>query len=217
MRIRKKHWIQDELDNSEYYLLDCKKNKGNWHKIFGNENPIYIEIGCGKGQFATKNAIQNENINFIAIEKDEQIVGHAVKKAKELVDGNEKLKNIIFMTADANELSEYFEVGEINRVYLNFSDPWRERKKWEKRRLTHRGFLETYKKLLNGSGAVFFKTDNKALFEFSLNEFAFCDLKMKNISLDLHKSDFEGNIMTEYEEKFSNQGMPIYRVEGWIR
>ncbi len=217
MRIRKKHWVQEELDNSKFYILDNKKYKSKWHEYFGNDNPIYIEIGCGKGRFATQNAVQNKDINFVAIEKDEQIVGYAVRKARELAEEGNDLKNIAFITGDAKELKEYFEIGEIGRVYLNFSDPWRERKKWEKRRLTHRGFIESYKELLNGKGGIFFKTDNKALYEFSLNEFAHCDLKMKNITLDLHNSDFEGNIMTEYEEKFSSQGMPIYRVEGHIR
>ncbi len=216
MRIRKKHWVQGELDSSRFYIKDNKKYKNKWNEYFGNDNPIYIEIGCGKGRFATESAIQNKDINFIAIEKDEQIVGYGLKRTNKLVEEGNELKNIVFITGDAKELKEYFGVGEISRVYLNFSDPWRERKKWEKRRLTHRNFIETYKELLNGKGAIFFKTDNKALYEFTLNEFAYCNLKMKNITLDLHKSSFEGNIMTEYEEKFSSQGMPIYRVEGHI-
>ncbi len=216
MRIRKKHWINDELNNSKLNVKDNKQYKSKWSEYFGNDNPIYIEIGCGKGRFTTENAIQNKDINFIAIEKDEQILGYAVRRARELEEKGFSLKNVAFITGDAKLLEEYFDIGEISRIYLNFSDPWRERKKWEKRRLTHRGFIEIYKKLLNGKGDIHFKTDNKALYEFSLNEFAHCNLKMKNITLDLHNSDFEGNIMTEYEEKFSSQGMPIYRVEGHI-
>ncbi len=217
MRIRKKHWIEDELNNSNVYVKNNEQYKDNWNKYFNNDNPIYIEIGCGKGNFITQNAIQNKNINYIAIEKDEQIVGYAVRKTRELREKGYELNNVAFLTGDAKNLEQYFGIGEISTIFLNFSDPWRERKKWEKRRLTHRGFIDIYKKLLNGKGAIYFKTDNKALFEFSLNEFAHCDLIMKNITLDLHKSDFEGNIMTEYEQKFSSQGMPIYRVEGHIR
>ncbi len=217
MRIRKKPWVQGELDISEFYIRDNKQYKDNWREYFGNDNPVHIEIGCGKGRFSTQLALRNPNINYVAIEKDEQIVGYAVREARILREEGNELKNIAYLTGDAKELKEYFGIGEIKRVYLNFSDPWRERKKWEKRRLTHRGFIETYKELLNGEGSIFFKTDNRALFEFSLNEFAHCDLKMKNITLDLHNSDYEGNIMTEYEEKFSSKGMPIYRVEGYIR
>lgn len=212
MRIRRKPWITQRLENSTIYLKDAKQFKGRWSEYFGNDNEIHIEIGCGKGQFIKGNAIANKNINYIGIEKDAQIIAYAIKKLE-----TENIKNVGLFTGDAKEILEYFTEGEISRVYLNFSDPWRERKKWEKRRLTYRTFIESYKVLLAGKGEIFFKTDNKPLYEFTLNEFAFCDLKMKNITFDLHNSNFVGNIVTEYEEKFSSKGMPIYRVEGHIK
>ena len=119
------------------------------------------------------------------------------------------------MVIDVKDLTSYFEVGEIKRIYINFCDPWHRKRKWAKRRLTHRNFLSLYESLFGKSGEIFFKTDNRHLFEFSLNEFADKGWRLKNISLDLLNSDYEGNIMTEYEEKFSSEGFPIYRLEGY--
>ncbi len=217
MRARNKKWVDGELESNENLEREAKENKGKWREIFENDNDIHLEIGCGKGDFVIGMSQQNPNINYVAMEKEPQVIAKAVRKLRELeeIDGIER--NILFVLGDANELLEYFEVGEIKGVYLNFSDPWRNRKKWNKRRLTHRGFLQKYLTLLDGQGAVIQKTDNRDLFEFSLNEFCFMDFKLKNISLDLHNSEFEGNVVTEYEEKFSSQGMPIYRVEAYVR
>ncbi len=123
--------------------------------------------------------------------------------------------NLVFIVGDANEILQYFNVSEIERLYLNFSDPWRDRKKWHKRRLTHRNFLKSYENILKTNGDIHFKTDNKELFNFSLNEFSSELWQLSNISLDLHKTEFHEkyNIMTEYEERFSSKGLPIYRCE----
>ena len=182
--------------------------KGEMKAVFGNENPIHMEIGCGKGGFITQLAYQNPNINYIAIEKNGDVLVLAMEKAKNL-----GLENVRFIYGDATFLNDIVAPGEINRLYINFCDPWH-KSGHAKRRLTHRNYLELYKTLLEPtSGEVFFKTDNRKLFEFSLNECADLGLKMRNITLDLHNSGYEGNIMTEYEKLFSEQGMPIYRLE----
>jgi tRNA (guanine-N7-)-methyltransferase len=165
-----------------------------------------VEIGCGKGGFLTKNAQAYPEINFIGIERQQSVIALAARKT------DEELANLALIWENAANLSDLFEVGEFQRLYLNFSDPW-PKKRMFKRRLTYRGFLESYREIMGSHGEVFFKTDNRNLFEFSLNEFCADNWKLSNISLDLHHSDYEGNIMTEYEEKFSEQGMPIYRLE----
>lgn len=208
MRMRKKKNRDKRMENcAEYQIKEPENQKGRWHEIFGNSNPIHIEIGCGKGRFITQLAIQNPDINYIAVEKVEDVLVMAMEKAAEA-----EIKNLLFIDMDANKIEEIFEKGEIERIYLNFSDPWKKNKQ-AKRRLTHKNFLDKYKNVLNVGDWIFFKTDNKALFEFSLNSFADNDFKMRNITLDLHNSKFEGNIMTEYEQRFFEQGMPIYRVE----
>lgn len=210
MRIRKKAWTEEEIKNNMHIIQNPKEFKGRWYEYFGNTNPVFIEIGCGKGRFIFQNAVLYPEVNFIGIERQSTIMAIAARK----IQGD--LKNIALINGDAEGLEEFFKKGEVKRIYLNFSDPW-PKKKWYKRRLTYRGFLQKYKELFEDYGEVFFKTDNSGLFEFSLNEFCADDWKLSNISLDLHKSDFEGNIMTEYEEKFSSQGMPIYRLEARIK
>ena len=206
MRTRRKPWAEEELNTNPHVIREPLSMKGKWKEYFKNDNPVYVEIGCGKGGFITENAKRYKDVNFVGIERQTTVAGIAARK----IDENEE--NIASIGGYAEKLSDIFEVGEISRIYLNFSDPW-PKKGWSKRRLTHRNFLESYKDVLGESGEVFFKTDNRGLFEFSLNEFCADDWKLSNISLDLHNSDFEGNIMTEYEEKFSSKGMPIYRLE----
>lgn len=206
MRTRRKPWAEEELNTNPHVIREPLSMKGKWKEYFKNDNPVYVEIGCGKGGFITENAKRYKDVNFVGIERQITVAGIAARK----IDENEE--NIAIICGYAEKLSDIFEVGEISRIYLNFSDPW-PKKRWAKRRLTHRNFLESYKDVLGESGEVFFKTDNRGLFEFSLNEFCADDWKLSNISLDLHNSDFEGNIMTEYEEKFSSKGMPIYRLE----
>lgn len=206
MRIRKKPLAEQELSQNSHVMQQAEQWKGRWAEYFGNDNPIYVEIGCGKGGFIRQNAKTFPNINFIGIERNLSVVAVAARRTQE------KMPNLALVWDEAKKLSDFFAVGEFQRLYLNFSDPW-PKKRLYKRRLTYRGYLQSYREVFGEKGEIFFKTDNRGLFEFSLNEFCADHWQLSNISLDLHNSDFEGNIMTEYEEKFSAQGMPIYRLE----
>lgn len=215
MRMRKKKNCVVRMDRCDtIWIKDPETHAGHWSEVFGNNNPIHIEIGCGKGNFVVGMAKQNPDINYIAIERVEDVIVIAMEKAMEA-----QTSNVRFVSLDANALETFFDVHEVERIYLNFSDPW-PKKKQAKRRLTHKNFLDKYKQLLENGKYICFKTDNRALFDFSLNSFAEENFKLSNISLDLHGSDFEGNVMTEYEKKFSDAGMPIYRLEatylGWV-
>lgn len=181
--------------------------RGKWSQFFENDNPIHIELGTGRGKFITTLAAENPNINYIALEVKEEVLVRAVEKADK-----QKLDNIAFIWGNVEFLEIYFNDSELSRIYINFCDPW-PKKRCAKRRLTHRNFLELYRKKLKDEGDINFKTDNKGLFEFSLNEFPENDWALKNVTLDLVESDFKGNVTTEYEEKFMNLGMPIYRLE----
>ncbi|MBQ8637023.1 MAG: tRNA (guanosine(46)-N7)-methyltransferase TrmB [Clostridia bacterium] len=209
MRMRKKKNFDQRLERVSQRLIDTPNEfKGRWSEVFGNDNPIYIEIGSGKGRFISEMARLYPEVNFIAIDVIPDVILMGLEKT-----AAGEYSNLRFIIADAATLSECFSEGEIARIYLNFSDPWK-KKKQAKRRLTHSNFLNVYKRFLIKGGSVCFKTDNRGLFEFSLNSIsADRDFQMSNISLDLHNSDFEGNVMTEYEQKFSEQGMPIYRLE----
>lgn len=214
MRMRKKKNLDARLERcSDYIVGNPSEWKGKWNELFGNGNPIHIEIGCGKGSFITGMAAKYPKINFIAIEKVADVLVMAAEKAMDA-----GLKNVFFTDMDAEKIEEIFTKGEIKRIYLNFSDPWK-KKKQAKRRLTHKNFLNRYKNVLCEGDYIYFKTDNRALFEFSLNSFAEENYKLENISFDLHNSDYKENIVTEYEKRFSEAGMPIYRVEavylGW--
>lgn len=214
MRVRKKKNCAARMERcASIRITEPERYKGRWHELFGNDNPIHIEIGCGKGSFVCGMAEQNPDISFIAIEKVEDVIVMAMEKAM-----GAELKNVRFMDMDAERIDEFFEKGEISRIYLNFSDPWKKNKQ-AKRRLTHKNFLDRYKKVLNNGDYIWFKTDNKQLFEFSLNSFAAENFKLENITLDLHNSKFEGNVVTEYEQRFLDLGQPIYRLEavylGW--
>ncbi len=210
MRNKKNRGVRMERCES-IWIKEPQSAKGKWSELFGNNNPIHIEIGCGKGGFVTGMAKQNPNINYVAIERYENVLVLAMERVQ-----REELTNVLFIDGDAMLLEEYFTPSEFSRIYINFCDPW-PKKKTAKRRLTHTNFLNIYKKLLPENCGIFFKTDNRSLFEFSLNSFADNDFKMHNITLDLHNSDFEGNVMTEYEKKFSDEGMPIYRLEAFPR
>lgn len=208
MRIRNKPWASDFIaQNPQYIIPNPEELKGNWHKFFGNENPIHIEVGTGKGSFITGMAKANPHINYIGIELFESVIVTALERVVELGAPNVKLLQV-----NAADLQNYFAPSEIGQVYLNFSDPW-PKKRHEKRRLTYKSFLDIYKEILIDNGEIHFKTDNRSLFEYSLLSFNEYGLKLNYISLDLHNSDFEGNIMTEYEKKFSEMGQPIYRCE----
>ena len=208
MRLRNKPWAEDRLNEyPQYVIQQPETQKGKWHEIFGNDNPIYIEVGTGKGRFITEMAKAHPGVNFIGIEVYRSVIVSALDL---LIEAD--LPNLRLLNVDAARLREYFEKGEVNRVYLNFSDPW-PKSRHAKRRLTYKTFLEEYEGILPEHGEIHFKTDNQGLFESSLKSISEYGMLLKFVSLDLHNSDFEGNIMTEYEEKFSSKGNRIYRLE----
>ena len=208
MRQRYKPWAKDKLLANPYYCIqEPATKKGSWNEVFGNNNPIHIEVGTGKGQFINGMAAQNPNINYIGIELAERVIVTALDR---LLDS--QLPNVKLLNVNALELPNIFEKGEVSRVYLNFSDPW-PKKRHEKRRLTYKTFLDLYKGILPENGEIHFKTDNRGLFEYSLVSFSHYGMTLNEVSLDLHNSEMEGNIMTEYEQKFSAKGNPIYRCE----
>lgn len=211
MRLRHVKNANERLaQNERDFVANPALYKGKWNTVFGNDNPIHIEIGMGKGQFLTKLAELNPNINYIGIEKFTSVLLRASEKLETL-----DLTNVRIINVDALMLNEYFAEGEIAQIYLNFSDPW-PKNAHAKRRLTSNRFLPVYQNILKKDGEIHFKTDNRLLFEFSLESMNEYGMKLQNISLDLHHSDYEGNIMTEYEERFSQFG-PIYRLEAKFR
>lgn len=212
MRMRKKKNCGARMERcSQIWIKEPENYKGKWHELFGNNNPIHIEIGCGKGSFIRGMAQMYPDVNFVAVEKVEDVIVMAMEKAVEA-----ELTNVLFTDMDAERIEDFFEYGEAERIYLNFSDPWKKNKQ-AKRRLTHKNFLDRYKKILEPGKEIWFKTDNKPLFEFSLNSFCEEDFKLSNITLDLHNSGFEGNVMTEYETRFVELGQPIYRLQAKVR
>lgn len=208
MRLRNKPWAKDKLQQYSNYVIQEPENfRGNWGKVFDEDQPLHIEIGTGKGQFITGMAKANPHINYIGIEMQESVIVSALDRLIEA-----ELPNCRLMNVNGAELAKYFESGDVSRIYLNFSDPW-PKTRHEKRRLTFKSFLEVYEAILVKNGEIHFKTDNQGLFEYSLVSFSHYGMKLNHVSLDLHNSDFEGNVMTEYEEKFSSRGSRIYRSE----
>lgn len=208
MRVRKRPGAKEMIVNHPQFVVAEPKNwKGRWHERFANENPLHIEIGMGKGQFITEMAKAHPEINYIGIDMQLSVVSFALDKLKAA-----ELSNLQLLYVDASDLTEYFAESEVDLIYLNFSDPW-PKTRHEKRRLTSRKFLAVDEKILQPAGEIHFKTDNQGLFEYSLASFSQYGMTIKQVWLDLHASEFEGNVMTEYEEKFSKKGQPIYRVE----
>ena len=191
------------MDNSNYLILEPKKYFGKWKDVFGNNNPIHIEVGTGN--FIIGKALANPDINFIGIEKFDSVIARALEKIPE------GLNNLRMIRMNALEINEVFD-HEVDTIYLNFSDPW-PKKRWHKRRLTSSVFLEKYDPLFKGKCHIIQKTDNVGLFEYSICSLSAYGYVIENISLDLHNSEIEGNIMTEYEEKFSKKGNPIYYLD----
>lgn len=212
MRVRNRPGAADLIANHPQYIpAEPAAWKGRWQERFGNSHPIHIEIGSGKGQFVTEMAKAHPDINYIGIEMQISVVSLALEK---LIEAD--LPNLQLLHINGSDLQEYFAHQEIDRIYLNFSDPW-PKKKHEKRRLTYKTFLATYQYILPLEGAIHFKTDNQGLFEYSLASFSQFGMVLDQVWLDLHHSEYEGNIMTEYEEKFSAKGQPIYRVEAHFK
>ena len=223
MRMRKKKYLEDRLEavkdilyistsvdrnfktainNKEYIDIDA------W---FGESRPLYLEIGCGKGKFAVEYAKAHPEINLLAVEKDSNVIVSACELALK-----ENVSNLRFIKGSAEYLERHLKEKSIERIFLNFSCPF-PKKKYASHRLTHANFLSIYSRLLTDGAEIHQKTDNRAFFEFSLEQFSQSGFALKNVSLDLHNSDFEGNIVTEYEARFLAMGQPIYRLEAYIR
>lgn len=207
MRLRNVKGAREAMIESDFTVNEPEENKGKWRKFFGNGNPLYLEIGTGKGRFITTLAQQNPGINYIGIEKYSSVLIRALEKQKELL-----LPNLIFIRMDAEGIDDIFGSGEIDRIYLNFSDPW-PKDRHAKRRLTSRQYFARYDRILAPEGRVEFKTDNRALFDFSVEEVKEAGWKIDDITYDLHNSEMnEGNVMTEYEIRFSENGTPINKL-----
>lgn len=207
MRLRNVKGARDAMITSEYTVNEPAANRGRWKESFGNDHPLYLEIGTGKGRFITTLAMQNPDINYIGIEKFSSVLIRALEKQNEL-----QLPNLIFIRMEAEHICDVFAEGEIDRIYLNFSDPW-PKDRHAKRRLTSTQFFDRYNTILAKDGVVEFKTDNRDLFEFSVEEVASAGWKIDSLTRDLHNSDMnEGNVMTEYEIRFSEGGTPINKL-----
>lgn len=205
MRLRKKPWIEEaikEVQNEYVFMHGLEQFKGHWQDIFPGKR-LCVEIGCGKGRFTIGMAELHPEKAFIGIETQHDIAYFPAKAAKD-----KKLDNVRIICANAENLLDWFEPGEIKELYLNFSDPW-PKARHAKRRLTHRKFLARYKNLLGEGGHLRFKTDNRALFDFSVEEFKEFGLQIIALSYDLHNSEYENSVQTEYEQKFSALGTPI--------
>lgn len=209
MRLRNIPGAREKIAESEFVIHEdeMKSKKGLWSEVFGNNNPIRIEIGMGKGQFIYTLAQQNPDINYVGIEKFSSVLIRAIQKMQE-----NPLPNLKFIRMDAEEITDIFDKNEIDRIYLNFSDPW-PKDRHAKRRLPSRQFLARYNQILKKDGVIEFKTDNQGLFDFALEEIEPAGWRLDNVTRDLHNDPVlnEGNIMTEYEERFSSMGNPIYK------
>ncbi|MCR5195386.1 MAG: tRNA (guanosine(46)-N7)-methyltransferase TrmB [Pseudobutyrivibrio sp.] len=210
MRLRNIPGADQVVENSDYCINNPSKYKGNFtSEIFNNDNPLYIEIGMGKGQFITTLAKQNPNINYIGIERYTSVLLRAIQKVQD-----EEIPNLKFICFDAANILDVFACKEVDRIYLNFSDPW-PKDRHSKRRLTSTTFLNRYNSILTKEGHIEFKTDNRDLFDFSVEEIDNHPLwHIDEITYDLHNDSTmnAGNVMTEYEEKFSSKGNPIYKL-----
>lgn len=223
MRLRKKKHLDERLEQVGKYLLareefDFYINKDklqlgefNLSSIFGNNNPVYLELGCGKGAFAVGMAKMLPNINFVAVEKLSNVIVSACELAE-----REKLSNLRFINGNVMNLLYYFKENSIARIYLNFSCPF-PKNTYANHRLTNAKFLDIYKQILVDGGEVFQKTDNEGFFEYSIEQLSCGGFCLKNISLDLHNSKFENDVMTEYESNFVSLGKRIFRLEAFLK
>lgn len=220
MRLRGRKNIRESLEQQpDLVVLEPHEYRGRWHEFFGNDRPIHAELGMGKGQFISRMSANNPDINYIGMDIYDELLRRGSEKARALwkeEKGLDEVPNLALVRGNVEELDLMFEPGELQRVYLNFSDPW-PKSKHARRRLTHPRFLMKYKYVLSEIGEIHFKTDSLSLFEFSLNSFSDTEIQMRNISLDLHRHGVRDDlVLTEYETKFVGQGMPIYRLEAVI-
>ncbi|WNS40933.1 tRNA (guanosine(46)-N7)-methyltransferase TrmB [Paenibacillus sp. MMS20-IR301] len=220
MRLRGRKGIRESLEEqTDLVILDPRSLKGRWSELFGNGHPIHVEFGMGKGQFISQMSFKYPGINFIGVDMYDELIRRAAEKARLVWEpaGEETPPNLKVALANIDYAEEVFAPGELERIYLNFSDPW-PKSKHARRRLTHPRFLDKYRGLLSPLGEIHLKTDSRSLFEFSLNSFADYGLQMKNISLDLHEGGIinEEHVMTEYETKFYGRGVNIHRCEAIV-
>lgn len=207
MRLRNVPGARETIIENQFSIQQPEQMKGKWAEVFQNDHPIHIEVGMGKGQFIIEMARRNPEVNYIGIEKYSSVLVRAVEKLEDFEQYNLRL-----IRMDAENIEEVFDKDEVDRIYLNFSDPW-PKDRHAKRRLTSTRFLERYDNILTPEGRVMFKTDNKDLFDFSLEQVEEAGWILENHTHDLHHSEYnEGNVMTEYEEKFSAKGNPICRL-----
>mgnify|MGYP000995632461 FL=1 len=214
MRLRNIPGADEAILNSEYCIKEPESKKGNWQSVFSSTQPLHIEIGMGKGRFLMDMASRHPEINYVGVEMYDSVLLRALQKRERMEADGEKLDNLKFMCIDARILPDIFEKGEVQRIYLNFSDPW-PKARHAKRRLTSREFLARYSQILTTGETVEFKTDNKDLFEFSLEEVTEAEgWTLLAHTFDLHHQEdmMVGNVMTEYEEKFSSMGNPICKL-----
>lgn len=207
MRMRNKPWAMEYLSSNSDIVDTEMAYAGKIDEFFETKQPVHIEVGTGMGTFITELAKRNPDINYAGIELDKNVMIRVLEKVREM-----ELENIRLLLLDANRIKEYFNENEVDRVYLNFSDPW-PKKRHEKRRLTFKSFLEQYKAILKKDGELHFKTDNRGLFEYSLVSLNQFGMNFHEVILNLHENEPEDNIRTEYEEKFSARGNLIYRIK----
>ena len=211
MRLRNIPGSREAIAASGFVVHEdvMKEKKGCWNTVFGNEKPIFIEVGMGKGRFITELAIRCPQNNYVGIEKYSSVLLRALEKREQM----EEVDNLYFLRMDAEELPEVFGENEVSGIYLNFSDPW-PKDRHAKRRLPSKEFLARYEKILKPEGKVEFKTDNRGLFDFALEQVKEAGWDLEACTFDLHHDEtmMEGNIMTEYEERFSAQGNPICKM-----
>lgn len=205
MRLRNIPGARETIAESQWIVQDPAALRGKWRERFGNDHPVYLEIGTGKGKFINQLAQENPNINYVGIEKYSSVLIRALDKLDE-----SQIQNLLFIRGDAELICEYFGEGEVDRIYLNFSDPW-PKDRHAKRRLPSKEFLRRFAQILTPEGTIEFKTDNRALFDFAVEEVEAGGFEILQITYDLHSDPVmkEGNIMTEYEERFSAKGNPI--------
>ncbi|GAK12982.1 tRNA (guanosine(46)-N7)-methyltransferase TrmB [Geomicrobium sp. JCM 19039] len=213
MRLRKKPGALEKLsEHPSIVIPDPEQYKGRWFEAFegSNHRPLHVEFGTGKGQFLRDMSDRFPDVNYVGVEKYESVLVTALEKNIENHRGK-----VCFIHGDVREATTIFAPGEIDRIYLNFMDPW-PKARHSKRRLTHKDFLEMYRTMLHENGEIHLKTDNEGLFEYSLQSFSENGYQLKNIRVNLHRNEPEDNVRTEYEEKFSTKGQPIFRTEAFL-
>ena len=207
MRLRHIPGSEEQIAESIYVVQAQEEKKGRWAQVFENENPIQVEVGMGKGKFLLELAKKNPDRNFVGVERYSTVLLKAIQKQEDL-----QLPNICFLRVDAEQLGDIFEKGEVEKIYLNFSDPW-PKDRHAKRRLTSSRFMAVYDQILKSDGTVEFKTDNRELFDFSLQSIPEAGWNIELHTFDLHHSEYaQDNVMTEYETKFSGEGKPICKL-----